>query len=467
MPCTLTILNVIGNAAPNSTALNSITVTGQATACSAVTVVIHCTGSGSAEHQGVPVVGGQWQTTFNAAEIKAAGCRDCEDPNDPITVRAFCSAPNNPNDSCADDKILAEIPCGACCPAVTVAVTVGACDTQGRRSVSFRVTTTAQPGCPEVFAQLEFGDGALGAGFTVPPDNVWTESHSYAPGSYTAVLHIISPAGCKDTQVAVGPLPECACPVVTLGGLSISGCVDSEDAATVTATATVAPAVAGCLLTWQFDDGYQALTQVPGNAASFSDTQSHQYASAGAHSVSVTAQSGLCSASATKGFDVPGCGGGGGGGGCNWWDPRCWGSICGALLAGAMAAFIASCILFIVSGCTVLTPAVLAGPFGAALSLLVASTLFGYAVTALLLCLALLTAWYLVCSKLPGYHFCATLHQLITAISWIIIAQSALAVGLSLIGGLGCLVGLVFAWTSWGTVLAYLQILSNAAGCPH
>jgi hypothetical protein len=54
-----------------------------------------------------------------------------------------------------------------------------------------------------------------------------------------------------------------------------------------------------------------------------------------------------------------------------------------------------------------------------------------------------------------------------TAVAWIVVAQATLALGLSLLGGLGCLVGFFFTWTTWGTVLAYLNILNNAAGCSH
>lgn len=305
MACTLTIQTVTGQGQPNAP-LTSVTVKGSATGCNAVTVRIHCTGQGSAEHQNVPVTAaGGWQTTFTAQEIKVAGCLECESPDFPITVSAVCSEPVDPTQSCSDSKVFAEIPCGNgnCCPTVSIIATEGNCDSQGRRLVTFQVTTTPDPGCPDtVVAQLDFGDGTLGSGFPVPPNNVWTETHAYVPGTYTAKAHIILPAGCEDIPIKVGPLEECPCPMVTLAEPSIKGCVDSNSKASVTLTATVSPAVAGCLLEWQFDDGYQVQTQIPADANSFADTQSHEYASAGSHSVSVTVICGICSESATKGL---------------------------------------------------------------------------------------------------------------------------------------------------------------------
>jgi hypothetical protein len=131
-----------------------------------------------------------------------------------------------------------------------------------------------------------------------------------------------------------------------------------------------------------------------------------------------------------------------------------------------MVALITSGVLFIIAGCSILTPAVLAGPVGVALTALLTSGLFIAAVVALALGLALLTLWYLVCSRLPNYDFCATLNEAIIAIAWIILVQSALALILFALGGLGCLIGLVFTFGSWGTVLAVLQLLKNPAGCP-
>jgi hypothetical protein len=130
-----------------------------------------------------------------------------------------------------------------------------------------------------------------------------------------------------------------------------------------------------------------------------------------------------------------------------------------------MAALIASGILFIIAGCTVLTPAVLAGPVGVALNALVTSGLFIAAVIALVLGLALLALWYLVCSRLPNYDFCVTLNEVISAIAWIVLVQFTFALILFLFGGLGCLIGLVFTFGSWGTVLAVLELLKNPAGC--
>jgi hypothetical protein len=444
--------------------LQSITVTGEATCCNAVMVSINCTGPGLAKHQPVPVIGGQWQTTFSDQEIKIAGCTKCEDLNYPITVKAECTnptvPPTVPGQVCsAPDQVLMKIPCVSCCPTVSVQATVGDCDPQGLRNVTFQVTTTSEPNCPPIFAQLDFGDGTMGNAFTVPPSQIWTESHAYLPGFYTAKVRIIYPAGCEDIPITVGPLQECPCPTVTLADPAVKGCIDSNSTATVNVTATVSPAVAGCLLKWQFDDGYHIQTQIPNNGNNFSNTQSHEYSSAGSHSVSVTAICGICSESATKGFDVQECGSdGGGGGGCkNWLDPRCWGSLCGALLAAAMIALAVSGALFIYAGCTAQgdTP-------GAILGFILASALFSAAIVFLVLSVALFVIWFLICSKLPNYDFCGTLHHVISTIRWITIIQFWLAVAMISAGQIGCFMGLILSWGSWSAVLEHLEQFDDA-----
>jgi hypothetical protein len=269
---------------------------------------------------------------------------------------------------------------------------------------------------------------------------------------------------CADHK-SLPEIPCQACPTVNLAPPSVSGCAGSGNSATVTITATVSAVVSGSVLEFTFDDNFTTLINVTPPNTTYS--QSHQYSTPGPHSVSVQALSVGCDELATQGFDVPQCptGPGGGNGPCPWWDPSCWGSLCGGLLGAAMVLLILAGVLFIFAGCTILTPDELLFPAGVWIHALISSTLFLVALTALILGLILLAIWYGICSKLPGYSFCATIKQVITSVAWIVAAQTALGALLFAFGGLGCLIGLLLTWGSWGAVLAYLTLLKNAAGC--
>lgn len=350
MPCQIKIDSVVPVGSPGQL-LTSVEVKGTAAGCDSVVVKVSCGGpQDKLQTLASPYPPGSaqtwaWQALFD--DLTGTGCT-CGDPSVGLTVTAYCKA----EPDCSDRTHLQPIPCKPeqyCCPVVNVKYTEGGCDAQGRRLVTFEIklTPAADPSCPPtVVAQLNFGDGTYGQAYTVPPNNVWTETHAYAPGTYTARLIVIVPSGCKDTEIKVGPLEECPCPTVTLGEPSVQGCAGPHDVSTVTVKATVASAVAGCLVNWTFDDGHEAQATVPANAPSFENTQSHSYSTHGLHAVSVTIQCGLCSDSDTAAFAIPKCKDGDGNGGrpCPWWDPRCWKwnwcVILGILLALAIAAYL-------------------------------------------------------------------------------------------------------------------------------
>jgi len=216
MACQITItsVNVYGS---SGQPVDSVEVKGSATDCTGVVVTINC--GGTARTQSVAVdSSGLWQAVFS--DTSGTNCV-CDDPNVALRVTATCKAdPDCPPAT----RTLSPIPCESgtdCCPTVSIEVTEGGCDAQGRRNVTFKVTTTPATGagCPDtVFAQLDFGDGMLGAGFVVPPNSVWIETHPYVPGSYTAKVRILAPLGCPDIPVKVGPLVECP-----------PGCPDEDD----------------------------------------------------------------------------------------------------------------------------------------------------------------------------------------------------------------------------------------------
>ncbi len=444
MPCSISIQNIIGQGPP----LTSLTVSGTATGCPSVKVLIFCP-HGEVASLTVPVTSGQWQAVFSPAQLKYANCVNCNDPNYPITVHADGIAADGT--SCTDTRSLLQIPCQACCPSVQIQVTPGECD-QGRRLVTFTATVVPATGagCPnEVFAQLDFGDGHLGNGFAVPPNSPWTEPHFYTPGTYTASLRVISPTGCSDVPVVVGPLQSCPCPTVVIGPPSVAGCAGSGQSATVTITVTVSPAVQGCVLHYVFDDQSTAQTIIPSSGPSFSDTQSHPYSTPGTHSVSVTLTCGSCVVLATQGFDVPKCGGAGNGDGCPWWNPFCKGwSLCAALLAAAIIAFFSAAVLMWFAGCANGNPG--------------AAALWVAAWTTAAVGLALLALWAWLCSKLPG--FCQTLDSVIQLFVYIVTIQPWVLLILALLGVPGpCLLGALAQWGYYGSILGYLYLIKQRA----
>jgi hypothetical protein len=404
------------------------------------------------------------------------------------------------------------------CPTATLSVSVSPiCNAVGTRTATFSIGLTNLPPGNPVFGTLHLGNGVSGSG-TIPvqldpsnPGPEWAAQiggfvgefpFDYQPGAYDNVsFEMTFPTACQITVplssgvLNVGVCPTTNCPTALTIEVSNSTnpnlpiptgtddpCLQAGDYI----VNVTQPNPNGRTYTWSVDiqDGNGSQVDNGPNVNGLNRSTFSRTILAGSTTlISVVVETPNCDTPVPGSVGLRACGSGGVvppvtppeqvtppdndnvNGGCSWWDPRCWGSLCGALIAAAMAALIVSGILFIIAGCTVLTPAVLAGPVGVALNALVTSGLFIAAVIALVLGLALLALWYLVCSKLPNYDFCATLNEVMTSIAWIILVQSALAFALFAFGGLGCLIGLVFTWGSWGTVLASLQLLSNAAGC--
>lgn len=343
MACELIILDAVGQGQPGTT-LMSLKVTGSASGCSAVSVTILCTGQHPVQHIAVPVVADQWETTFSEQELKLAGCRECGSFSYPLEVKAHC---DDGVAECSDSKPWPAIPCasgGDCCPTVSIQVTEGACDAQGRRNVTFVVTTAPATGldCPEfVFAQMDFGDGMLGAGFVVPPNTVWQETHPYVPGSYTAKVRIIAPPGCPDIPVKVGPLVECppGCPEPGDVTVAVDGC-DAEGRRIVSVNVLL-PGSGSTTVSVDWQDGTTPDSNLPIQGGVLW-TGWHRYLPPGPYKVKVSVAG--CPPITKPVGPLPPCNGGNGNGHhpCPWWNPACW-KFCGwlgALLAILIGAFI-------------------------------------------------------------------------------------------------------------------------------
>lgn len=339
MACTLTIQDVLGEGQPGGT-LTSLLVRGTASGCQQATVSIVCTQQ-AVQHTGVPVISGQWETTFTEAELKIAGCRECGSPQYPITVRAQCA---DPGENCADAKVLSQIPCYAPCPTVTLlGADIPSCD-DVRAAGKYVVTFTAQISGQNVgLCKWNFGDGTLPQNGPLPQNGVATIQHAYdCAGTYTVVLTILS--DCEpyytDDELLEITLPPCGCP-----SIAVSAEVSATNPCSWNFKAALSGPFIGCVdaYLWHFDDGSAPLqTLVP--------SASHTYAHDGEYDVTLTligdvGEEGGGTCSALTHIEVDGCHGGGGDGDgrpCHPWDLRCW-KLCGwlgALLAILIGAYI-------------------------------------------------------------------------------------------------------------------------------
>ncbi len=464
MACSILIQNVVGQGQPGQP-LTSITVSGSATQCAVASVSIVCTAS-AVTHSNVPVVSGAWQTTFTEQEIKIAGCRECGNPAFPITVRVHCA---DPGSGCSDYKVLSEIPCYAgTCPTVDyIQAQIPPCDAV-MQSGQWNVTFTASiigGGVTQCLWNL--GDGSNPVLGPLPQAGTAIISHAFAcAGEYPVTLTIFSDCqpGYIDSEVFTIDIPPCGCPTVS----SFDATPDAANKCLWRFKAKIGAPFVGCIheYLWNFGDGHQEVTAIP-------ETQ-HTYDHDDSYAVTLTilgdvgeVGGGPCDTTKDIVVDCHGHGHGNGDDGhpCPWWDPRCWRNPCKALQAAAIAALISAVVLFFLAGCLVLTPAVLAGPIVAIVEALVSSALFIAGLAALALAVVLLALWYAICHKMPGYHFCHELNEVILALATIVALQTALSIFLALTGSFGCLIGLLLNLTIYGTILAYLELLRHWAGC--
>ncbi len=313
----------------------------------------------------------------------------------------------------------------------------------------------------------DFGDGTNPSVGTLPQGSVATIQHLYAcAGNHSVSLTILS--NCEPNYVSSDTLllelPTCGCPHIS----AILSSAGAGNPCTWNFTAKLGEPYLDCIQNylWNFGDGNQQVTATA--------DATHTYGQSGSYAVTLTLQGpigpvggGVCYAKTE--IQVSSCGtsgGNGGGNGCPWWNPFCKGwSLCAALRAAAVVALLAAAVLALIAGC-ILPAAVATGPVGAILTALASSALFLSAVASLAAGLVLLALWYFVCSKLPGNHFCSELTQLKNIISGIILAQTAVGIALGIAGDPGCFVGAVLTLGVYGTVLAFLQLIGSAAGCP-
>ena len=166
------------------------------------------------------------------------------------------------------------------CPTITLGTpVVGSTCTNGKRTVTLPAQITAAGGQAAV-VQWDYGDpqgSSLGPATVANPGATlpYSQTHDYAPGTYTARLKTIVPQGCPDYPVQVTVQP-CQPPVCNLQIQDIQlqvGACNSNGTRTVTATALLNGSDPADLHAWQWDAN-PSQTWLPGPAGL---TQQHDY----------------------------------------------------------------------------------------------------------------------------------------------------------------------------------------------
>jgi hypothetical protein len=337
------------------------------------------------------------------------------------------------------------------------------------------VTGTATTGCEVVEVTISCGGST-----PIPPQTV------YYPGGgpnwpWTATFNLTGLAGtgctCGQSELLVQALcqkpRQCSndrklipltclscCPTITL--TSSQGDCDSQGQRSVSFTVNVTPAsdpscpasdsaVLGTLYFGDNNNNSVAFSAQPNSPASI---PSHSYPP-GTYSVQIQLASPPgCKVTPTP-LNVPACGSGGGGGCSPPWNPRCWASPCGALLAAALAAILAAGVLITLAGCA------------QGLNY----WLDGFAAGTAVLGLALLYIWYRFCSTI-SVGFCATLNQVMNLMLILETIETVVVtiLGVLAAGGvtevLPCLAGAALTWGYYGSVIAALIEIAKLTNCP-
>jgi PKD repeat protein len=223
-----------------------------------------------------------------------------------------------PREACPDLTVTIVAQCTTTgCPTIVVdpPQVSGQC-VNGKRTITLTSHITAPAG-QGVFAQWDYGDGTVGPGIVVNAASTLTntQTHDYAPGTYTASLNILSPTGCPPVppvQVVVPPCTPPTCTLVVTGiAVQVGACDPVTGMRTVTATGSVNNNDPADRYYWQWDAN-PALIGLP---AATGTTQLHPYAAPGSGQTTYTItlmvmRSSTCVSTATKTVPIDGCGAG-------------------------------------------------------------------------------------------------------------------------------------------------------------
>lgn len=268
MACSVHIIAVSG-VGPNGLPASSITVTGTAAGCAANTVDVKLVcGQPFPSTLTVAVdVFGKWSAVFLPPATGGALCV-C---GSPITVVASCHS-----DPACQDTFSGQLQCGTSgCPTVNATASVGPCNPDGTRTVTLDAIITPNAGVVTEWELVTLLGAVSGS-----PNH---QTRDCAPGTYTAILHVILPTSCPDVPlpVTVDACQQPPCPEVTNLTAGISGCAGLGNQATVDFSGTLTPPQVGCTFLWNFGDGHTGSSAMP--------SISHPYSDPGTYAVNVNA----------------------------------------------------------------------------------------------------------------------------------------------------------------------------------
>lgn len=257
--CQIT-LNTIQGQSINGVNATSFTLSGTAaSACQKVRLEL--SGCNYNSHIAVvPVTNGTWQYQLSG---------ECLCDHNIKVEATCCDAAGNPVPGCAPVSFDKPIVCSPpnCCLNVQITPTVGDCNANNQRLVTFNVTVTAAPNqsaCQFPYVvELKFGDGSSSGAQVIASvgSHSFSATHYYnANASYVAQLHYVLPGGlaCPVAQVALNIescSPNC-CPRIIDVDVNIGDCNASCERL-VTLTTSFAPPVGSCppaYLEWQITD---------------------------------------------------------------------------------------------------------------------------------------------------------------------------------------------------------------------
>lgn len=252
---------------------NAIQVSGTLLGCASDTVMI-----GSSITATVGPIAVDPMTGAFSAQVPTTTAVQCDDK---ISVIASCGGSSG-----CSKRVDGNLFCTTCYRAsVTVDTSAPCAGTPPVKPVTLTASIAIAAGSTQDF-HWEFGDGVVGptiainnSAGTAATVHIRTETHDYAPGTYTATLKVNPPPHeCAELQVTV--VVQCAttgCPTVTVDPPQIAqSCVNGKRTVTLTShvTASAGPPV---FAQWDFGDGSMGSGIVVNGGATLATTQTHDY----------------------------------------------------------------------------------------------------------------------------------------------------------------------------------------------
>jgi len=252
----------------------AIQVSGTLLGCASDTVMIGSTVTATVGPIAVDPMTGAF-----SAQLPTTTAVQCDDK---ISVIASCVGSSG-----CSKRVDGNLSCTSCYRAsVTIDTSAPCIGTSPSKPVTLTANIAIAAGSSQDF-HWEFGDGAVGPTFSINNSAgtaatvyVRTETHNYAPGTYTATLKINPPPyECAELQVTV--VAQCVtsgCPTVTVDHPPqiAQNCVNGKRTVTLTSHIAVS-AGPPVFAQWDFGNGSKGSGIVVNGGTTMTTTQTHDY----------------------------------------------------------------------------------------------------------------------------------------------------------------------------------------------